>query len=129
MESKIISSKDCPNLVAELLCHNAGSIYHCAKECGMGEKELYDFLKGECSIEIGKLDRLVRKLGHCSRDYLECKTLSYYDLDKEKHRRKVLVLCRNARYKKLIPTGDMAKKKIFLRAWYNRILLNDRIAN
>ena len=129
MEKKIISAKDCPNLVAELLCHNAGSVYHCAKAIGMGENELYMFLKGECSIEMGKIDRIVRELSHANSKYLKCKTLSYYNLDKEKHRRKVLVLCRNTRYKKLIPTGEISKRKIFLRAWYNNILLSERKAN
>ncbi len=129
MNTKVFTSKDCPNLAAEILCHNMGSVYHCAKVCQMEEEELYGFLKGECAIEAKKINRLAQELGHCSSKYLKCKNLSYYNLDKEKHRRKLLVLSKNCKYTKLGPLDDLAKRKIFLRAWYNNIILNEKKAN
>ncbi len=95
----------------------------------MEEEELYGFLKGERAIGVDKITRLANELSHCSSEYLKSKKLSYYNLDKEKHRRKLLVLSRSTKYKKLGPLSDIAKRKIFLRAWYNSILLNGKIAN
>lgn len=129
MNTKVFTSKDCPNLAAEILAHNIGSVYQCAKACQMDEEELYAFLKGEIAIGVDKINRLAKELGHCSDEYLKCKKLSYYNLDREKHRRKLLVLARNHKYKKLGPLDEIAKRKIFLRAWYNNILINEKIAN
>ena len=129
MNTKVFTSKDCPNLAAEILSHNIGSVYHCAKVCEMDEEELYGFLKGERAIGVDKINKLANELGHCSIEYLKCRRLSYYNLDKEKHRRKLLVLSRNSKYKKLGPIDELAKRKIFLRAWYNSIIINEKIAN
>ena len=129
MNTNVFTAKDCPNLVAEILTHNLGSVHNCANACQMDEEELYAFLKGDMAIGVDKLVRLANGLNYCSDEYLKCKRLSYYNLGREKHRRKLLVLARNCKYKKLGPLDDIAKRKIFLRAWYNNILLNEKIAN
>lgn len=129
MNTDFFTAKDCPNLVAEILAHNFGSVHHLSKACQMDEEELYAFLKGEVAIGVDKLNRLASEFSHLSNEYLKCKRLSYYNLDREKHRRKLLVLAKNHKYKKLVPLDELAKRKIFLRAWYNSILLNEKIAN
>ncbi len=129
MNTKYFTAGEIPNLAAEILCHNAGSVYHCAKMCGMEEEEMYGFLKGERAIDANKINKLAKELGHCSEEYLKSKKLAYYDLNKEKHRRKLLVLNRNSKHKRLGPVNDIAKRKIFLRAWYNNMVLSERQAN
>ena len=125
MKNNTVTSKTCPNLAAEILCHNKGSVYHFAKICSMSEEEMYSFLIGDSEIDRDKFDVMIKNLPHCREEYLKNKKLSYYDMSRKKHHRKVLALCRNAKYTKLGPIDEIMKRKIFLRAWYNKIMLEN----
>jgi len=90
-----------PNIAAEVVTHNAGHPDTYSEHANVSKEILQQFLEGKEDLtpsEIQEITNLSRSRTnvHYSSSYLCCKRLSYYDLSKPKHYRKVLVIYNNA---------------------------------